>query len=122
MDIPARLLTTFLPKDFEGYFVELNLHKIKSLCSVRKVLLRATYYREYCRDYSIVGRSLDSYMSSYDNFLVIGDLDSEISEMAVSEFCETYNLQNLVKDPTCYKNSSKPSCVDPILTNFIPTH
>ena len=25
-DIPARLLTTSLPKDFEGFFVELNLH------------------------------------------------------------------------------------------------
>ena len=26
-DIPARLLTTSLPKDFEGFFVELNLRK-----------------------------------------------------------------------------------------------
>ena len=51
-------------------------------------------------------------------FLVIGDLNSEISEMAMSEFCETYNLQNLVKDPTCYKNPSKPTCIDLILTNF----
>ena len=42
---------------------------------------------------SIVGRSFDSYMSSYDNFLVIGDLNSEISEMAMTEFRETYNLQ-----------------------------
>ena len=67
---------------------------------------------------SIVGRSLDSYMSSYDNFLVIGDLNSEISEMAISEFCETYILQNLVKDPTYYKNPSKPTCIDLILTNF----
>ena len=28
-DIPARLLTTSLPKDFEGFFVELNLRKKK---------------------------------------------------------------------------------------------
>ena len=60
----------------------------------------------------MVGKSLDSYMSSYDNFLVIGDLNSEISEMAMSEFCETCNLQNLVKDPTCYKNPRKPTCID----------
>ena len=39
-------------------------------------------------------------MCRYDNFLVIGDLNSEISEMAMSEYCETRNLQNLVKDPT----------------------
>ena len=67
---------------------------------------------------SIVGRSLDSFMSSYDNFLVIGELNSEIIEMAMSEFCETYNLQNLVKDPTCYKNPSQPTCIDLILTNL----
>ena len=32
-------------------------------------------------------------MDSYDKFLVIGDLNSEISEMGMSEFCETYNLR-----------------------------
>ena len=42
---------------------------------------------------SIVGRSLDSYMSNYEIFLVIGDLNLEISEMAMSEFFETHNLQ-----------------------------
>ena len=57
-------------------------------------------------------------MSCYDNFLIIGDLNSEISEIAMSGFWETYNLQNLVKDPTCYKNPSKPICIDLILTNF----
>ena len=67
---------------------------------------------------SIVGRSLDSYISCYDNFLVIGDLHLEISETTMSEFCETYNLQNLLKNSTCYKNYSKPTCIDLILTNF----
>ena len=57
-------------------------------------------------------------IASYDNFLVIGDLDSEISEMAMTEFFEIYNLQNLVKDPTCYKNPSKLTCINLILTNF----
>ena len=38
--------------------------------------------------------------------------------MVISEFCGTWNLQNLVKDPTYYKNPSKPTCVDLILTNF----
>ena len=51
-------------------------------------------------------------MPCYDNFLDIGDLNSEISEMVISEFYDKYNLQNLVKDPTCYKNPSKPTCID----------
>ena len=32
-------------------------------------------------------------------------------------FCETYNLQNLIKQPTCYKNPSRPTSIDLILTN-----
>ena len=55
---------------------------------------------------SIVARSSDSYISSYVNFLVIGYLYSEIREVAMSEFCQRYNLQNLVIDPICYKNLS----------------
>ena len=47
-------------------------------------------------------------------FLVIGHLNSEINEMAMSKFCETSNLPNLVKDPTCYKNPSTPTCIDKI--------
>ena len=56
-------------------------------------------------------------MSSH-SFVVIGDLNSEISDMGASEFCKTCDFQNLVKDPTCYKNPSKPTCIDLILTNF----
>ena len=66
---------------------------------------------------SNVPRSLDSYMSNYDNFLVIGHFNSEINEIALSDFCETYNPQNLVKDPTFFKNPYKP-IVNPILKNF----
>ena len=35
----------------------------------------------------------------------------------MSDFCETYNLENLVKEPTCFKNPNNPSCIDLILTN-----
>ena len=38
--------------------------------------------------------------------------------MATSKFFETYNLQNLVKDPTRHKNPTKPTCTDLILINF----
>ena len=32
-------------------------------------------------------------------------------------FCETYNLRNLVKHPTCLKNPENASCIDLLLTN-----
>ena len=113
-DIPARLLTISLPKDFEGSLVKSNLRK-------KDVLMCCSYNpakSNISSHLSLIGRSVDSYMFSYDNFLVIGDVNSEISEMAMSDFCETQNLQNLVKDPTCYKNPSKPTCIDLILTDF----
>ena len=48
------------------------------------------------------------------------DLNSEIIESAMDGFCKTHHLQNLVKDPTCFKNPAKPSCMDLILlTNFL---
>ena len=37
--------------------------------------------------------------------------------MTMPESCGTFDLQNLVKDPTCYKNPSKPTCIDLILKN-----
>ena len=38
-------------------------------------------------------------MFSYDNLLVIGDFNSDMSEMTMFEFCETCNLQNAIKIP-----------------------
>ena len=67
---------------------------------------------------SIVWRISDRCMSSYSSSLYVGDFNSEISVIAMSEICEIYNLKNLVKYPTFYKNPSRPACNDPILTNF----
>ena len=81
--------TTSLPKDVEGFFVELNLRE-------KKILMRCSYNpakSNISSHLSIAGKSMgSSYMSCYDNFPVIGDLNSEISEIAMSEFCETCYL------------------------------
>ena len=39
----------------------------------------------------IVGNSLDSYMSSYENFFIAGYLDPEITEMAMVVLNKTIN-------------------------------
>ena len=33
-------------------------------------------------------------------------------------FWEIYKLQNLTKEPTCFKNPENPTCIDLILTNM----
>ena len=35
----------------------------------------------------------------------------------MKEFCSLNGLENLINEPTCYKNSKKPTCIDLILTN-----
>ena len=32
-------------------------------------------------------------------------------------FCDSYSLTSLIKQSTCYKNTSHPKCIDLILTN-----
>ena len=35
----------------------------------------------------------------------------------MKDFCELYDLENLIKGPTCYKNPNNPSSMDVMLTN-----
>ena len=35
----------------------------------------------------------------------------------MQEFCEVYDLENLIKEPACFKNPSNPSSIDVMLTN-----
>ena len=56
-------------------------------------------------------------MSKYDNFLLLGDFNSEMNDNGMREFSDTYNLKNLITNPTCFKNPSKHSLIDLILTN-----
>ena len=54
-----------------------------------------------------IGKNLDLLLSKYGDFMLIGDLNAEPAEAAVSDFCEIYNLNNLIKDKTCFKNPTK---------------
>ena len=53
----------------------------------------------------------------YDNLILMGDYNSEMSEDAMNEFCCVYSLSSLVSKPTCFKNPNNPSCIDFISTN-----
>ena len=61
--------------------------------------------------------ALDLYSSKYEKILNLCDFDVEIEEANMESFCENYNLKNLTKQPTCYKNPNKPTYIDLILTN-----
>ena len=43
------------------------------------------------------------------------------NDSAMSVFSGTYSLKNLIKEPICYKNPNKPSCIDLMLANKPPS-
>ena len=48
---------------------------------------------------------------------LLGDFNVQPEEVNMLEFLNIYNLKNLVKQKTRYKNPENPSCIDLILTN-----
>ena len=51
------------------------------------------------------------------NFILLGDFNNKPEEKNRSNFLNTYNLKNIVKQKTCFKNPDRPTCIDLILTN-----
>lgn len=55
--------------------------------------------------------------STYENLIFTGKFNAELTEVHVNDFLQLYDLDNLIKEPTCFKNPTNPSCIDLILTN-----
>ena len=72
---------------------------------------------DICDHLCHLNKNIDYFSSKYENFIIMGDFDAEITNTYIQEFCSTYNLKSLIKDPTCYKNLLNPSTIDHILTN-----
>ena len=110
-DILSRLLSN--SDKTEIIFAEINFRK-------KKWLICASYSPHKSKISNHLhhsGKGLDHYMGNYDNILLLGDFNSEFSEPCLNRFCDIYNLKNLVKEPTCYKNPGNPSSIDFFLTN-----
>ena len=66
--------------------------------------------------FNTLDKALDVY-SNYENILLIGDFNAQIGETHLDTFLYQHELANINKEPTCYKNSENPSCIDFILSN-----
>ena len=66
-----------------------------------------------------LSKNIDHYLPKYDNLVLLGDFNCEMSELCMEEFCLLYDLKSLIKKPTCFKSDSNPSCIDLILTNRV---
>ena len=64
-----------------------------------------------------IGNHLDKLISNYDNILLIGYFNCAPHDNIISDFCNIYNLKYIIKEPTCFKSTTNPSCIDLILKN-----
>ena len=112
-DIPSKAING-LGFNIEAFFVELNLRK--------KKWLLACSYNPHCNKIldhlNEIGKNFDIILSDYDNIFCFGDYNAEAKNISLIEFCKTYELKHLIKEPTCFKNPDNPKCIDLILTNF----
>ena len=113
-DIPAKLINNInFDNDIEAMFIEINLRKKIWLLSVSYNPHKALIGKHL----EAVGKNLDLCSGRYENVIIMGDFNTEPTKSAMGEFMNIYNLKNLIKGPTCYKNPDKPSSIDLILTN-----
>ena len=66
-----------------------------------------------------LGSQIDNVLNYYGNLIIMSDFNSELIETYMTDFCEMYNLSNLISNPTCFKNPENPSCIDVIFTNNV---
>ena len=116
-DIPRdRLLKHNINKNIEAIFIEINLRK-------NKILLVGTYHstdKNFGTKDDVfleqIGLALDVY-SKYDKFLLAGDFNLKVDLSILDEFMDEFHAKNLVKEPTCFKSTENPSCIDLFITN-----
>ena len=99
-DVPSALLK--IDSEIEAFYVELNIRKKKWLlcCSYNP---NKTFITKHLAE---IGRNRDLFSSKYDNFILLGDFNSEPCEQPMRYFCHVYNCQN-IKDKTCF-NPQRP--------------
>ena len=54
-----------------------------------------------------IGKALNSSIGKYENLLIIGVMNSEVTQSSLHEFCNSYNLHSLCHKSTCDKNPQK---------------
>ena len=111
-DVSAKINHCDFPTS-ESFHVEIRLYK-------KKWLLNCSYNphkNNICNHLDVITKTLDTSYGKYENVVFLGDFNIGTEEIPMKSFCESYNLTSLIKQPACFKNPEKPSCIDLILTN-----
>ena len=93
-----------MQNNFEDFFVEINLRKKKWLLSCSYNPTR----KNIVNHVKNISTGLDQFSATYDNLILLGGFNVEPEEVNMLDFLNIYNLKNLVKQKTCYKNPENP--------------
>ena len=103
-NFPCKISKTDCDTDFEGIFVEINLRQKKWLLCYS--------YNPHKRNIAInlknICKTLGKLSATCDDLILPGDFNVEPEEESIAEFLNLYNLKNLVRQNTCFKNPDKP--------------
>ena len=111
-DIPCKLIP-MKNCTIEGFFLELNLR-------TKKWLISCSYnpHRSFISHHlNSIGKNLDLFSGNHENIFLMGELNADVEKINLKKFSDLYNFQNLIKEPTCFKNPANPTCIDLLLTN-----
>ena len=92
-----------LPSSFEVLLIELsfNLKKWPLICSYNT-------HRKSIKDHiRVLSSCIDQSIQKYENMILLGDYNAEVTETKMQEFCESYFLKNMMKKINMFQKSCK---------------
>ena len=100
-DIPCKQTHTKLLEGLESICIGMNLQK-------RKWLVTGIYKPSQSCGKMFIERLSNQHNdhSSYDNILSLGDFKMAPEDLKLQDFCDTQDLENLIKKPTCIKKKT----------------
>ena len=119
---PVKRIKNYEHEEIETLAIELKIGSQK-WCIVSVYRSEQTSVDHFLSTFSLC---LDKIYDKYQNVIVIGDININSLENRrnndkskfekLKHFCDTYDLHNLIKSPTCFQ-SEEPTSLDVILTN-----
>ena len=94
-DIPCKLIP-MKNCTIEGFSLELNLR-------TKKWLISCSYnpHRSFISHHlNSIGKNFDLLSGNYENIFLMGEFNADVEKINLKKFCDLYNLQNLIKEPT----------------------
>ena len=101
--IPSKLLNADTSFGIENLLVEINLRS-------KKWLISGSYnpHLNSIQNHLVqLSKKFDFYSSKYENFIVLGDFNAEMTNTHMEEFCQVYKVKKSFKRSKLFKKIRK---------------